>query len=685
MKRLFLFVLLVGFTGIVIAQSDKLVCKDLKNLDLLDAPLEELMDISFVTSASQQAACSNEAANIVTLISNEEILNRGARDLTDVLQLIPGFAPGMSISGVVGMGIRGISADEGKMSVFIDGIMLTEQIFSSTAMGGRFPIELIDSVEIIRGSSSIQNGNFAEMGVINIITKNAKQAKGLAVTTDYGRFERGEARKNINVAAGKIFDDLEISFSGKANESQRSDRIYTDAHGASFDMANNSQFDSLYGNLNFKYKEFNLRFLSDEYNVESRDGYADSMSDKNSYLSSSFKTQATKLDFEHLFNANFKINSNVDFSRQTPWAGKINFDDNRPSKTFPKTVVNHYKFNGKATWMVDSGSYVTLGNSYQIDDYAMPASSYGITPNNPEQNLLFTDYTAYVESVYKTNWADILVGGRFDVYNKFGTNFAPRAALTKQLDEFHYKLLYTHAFHVPTGGGYALNMAFNQNHKDENNKQLGKFNPESTNTYEMEVGYQFTRNLDVIANVFYTHIDNLFTYAFDEDYDDYYFNAKHQATYGIESTVKYKNSTVGNFDFNYSFYASAKNSEPMSYQAINQNGEVIHPAMNLGFPTHKATLNHTFNFTSNFSFNHNLIFMSDRFGYSGTELQHYKPEWIYNTYFRYQNMPIKGAEIGLGLYDVFNARYQYIQQYNGLHPPLPAESRELMLRLSYKF
>jgi hypothetical protein len=48
-------------------------------------------------------------------------------------------------------------------------------------------------------------------------------------------------------------------------------------------------------------------------------------------------------------------------------------------------------------------------------------------------------------------------------------------------------------------------------------------------------------------------------------------------------------------------------------------------------------------------------------------------------------MPIQGTEIGLGLYDVFNARYQYVQQYNGSHPALPAEALELMLRLSYKF
>ncbi|MDD5215468.1 MAG: TonB-dependent receptor plug domain-containing protein, partial [Methylococcales bacterium] len=205
-----------------------LVCKNLDSLDVEETSLEQLMDVPIVLNASQQAACTNEAANVVTLLSSEDILNGGARDLVDLLQRVPGFTFGVGINNTLGIGVRGIQADEGKMSLFVDGIMLTERRFGTTPFGGQFPIEQIDHIEIIRGSSSIMNGNFAEMGIINIVTKNAKQANGLAITTDYGRFERGEARKNINVAAGKIFDDLEVSFSGKANESQRSDRIYTD-------------------------------------------------------------------------------------------------------------------------------------------------------------------------------------------------------------------------------------------------------------------------------------------------------------------------------------------------------------------------------------------------------------------------------------------------------------------------
>ncbi|MDD5754752.1 MAG: TonB-dependent receptor plug domain-containing protein, partial [Methylococcales bacterium] len=674
--KIIIYAMIIFGCGIARAEQN-LTCKDMKNLDVEDVSIEQLMEIPIFFGASQQAACTKEAANIVNSISGEQILTSGARDLVDVLRLIPGFTFGVNMTNEIGVGIRGIQADEGKMSVFVDGIMLTERRFGTTAFGGRFPIENIDRIEIIRGSSSITNGNFAEMGVINIITKNAKQADGLAVTTDYGRFERGEARKNINVTAGKIFDEIEVSFSGKANESQRSDRIYTDAHQNSFDMANNSQLASLYGNLGLKYKDFKIRLLSDEYNIESLDGFADAIAAKNTYLKNEFNTYAANLNFEHEFNPNFKVNSEFDFSRQSPWERSKYYSNGTSPVLQEKVLVDHYKFDIKATWITETGSYFALGNTYKMDDYSHIVSDFkGTLP-------LFTDYTAYAEGVYKTGWVDILAGLRFDAYGQFGTNFAPRLAFTKQFEKFHYKLLYTHAFHAPTGGDYQMNLEYNQN--NALGRHVNNLRPELTHSYEMELGYVLLNNLEIVSNVFYTQVNHIFNYSFDENLDDYYVNSKELSTYGMETGLKYKNTILGRFDLNYSFYQTARNTASAYYQATNQNGVVIHPNMNLGFPTHKATLNHTFNFTQDLSFNHNLIFFSDRFGYSGSELTHYKPDWIYNAYFRYQNMPIKGFEIGLGLYDAFNARYQYVQQFNGSHPALPAESRELMLRLSYKF
>ncbi len=671
------FLAVVAFYKMAKAETN-LVCKDIAQVDAIDVPLEELMDLPIVLSASQQASCTNEAANVVTLLNSEDILNSGARDLVDLLQRVPGFTFGVGINNTLGIGVRGIQADDGKMSVFVDGIMLTERRFGTTPFGGQFPLEQIDHIEIIRGSSSIMNGNFAEMGIINIITKNAKQANGLAVTTNYGRFERGEARKNVSVAAGKIFDELEISFSGKTNESQRSDRIYTDAHQNSFDMAGNSQLDSLYGNLDLKYKDFNLRFLVNKYNVESHDGYADWMEAKNEFTSNAFNTYAADLDFEHSFSPNFKINSEFNFSRQSPWERRRHYEDGKTATALQeKVIVDHYEFDANATWMSDAGSYLAVGNSYKMDNYSHIVSDFkGSLPT-------FMDYTAYAEGVYKTKFVDVLLGLRFDEYNLFGANLAPRLALTKQIDDFHYKLLYTHAFHAPTGGNYQMNLEYNQNNIF--GRHIAPPASEKTYSYEVELGYLIAKNLEVVTNAFYTQIEDILTYSFDENFDDFYKNTKGIETYGVETTLKYKNTKLGHFDWNYSFYASARNTAPSYYQVTNQDGIQLYPRLNLGFPTHKVTFNHTFNITSDLSFNHNLIFFSDRFGYSGSELKHYKPDWIYNAYFRYQNMPIKGAEIGLGLYDVFNSRYQYAQQYNGAHPPLPAESRELMLRFSYQF
>lgn len=671
-KRIHFIALTSLFNTHVVFAQPNLTCQGVP-ADIENTSIEELMAIPVFLSASQQASCTNEAANIVNTISGEEILSSGARDLIDVLQRVPGFTFGLNMTNEVNLGIRGIQADEGKMSVLVDGIMLTEQRFGTTAFGGHFPIEQIDHIEIIRGASSMKNGNFAEMGVINIITKNAKQAQGAALTTSYGRFERGDARQTISLSAGQTFDDLEVSFSGKANESQRSDRIYTDAHQNRLDMANNSQLDSLYGNLGIKYHDIKLRFLADDYHIESRDGFADTLMPPDQLLKNTFSTYATNAGYEHEFDPHVKVNAAFDFSRQSPWERSTHYSHG--ARTLDeKVLIDHYKFDTKATFIADSGSYIALGNSYQMDDYSHIVSNFkGTLP-------LFTDYVAYAEAVYKTPWADVLVGGRFDAYGQFGTNWQPRFALTKQLDKFHYKLLYTHAFHVPTGGDYQMNLEYNQT--NQLHQMIPALRPEKAKNYETEIGYTFSNNLAVTANVFYTQIQQIFNYSFDRNFDDYYINATEQSTYGVESMLRYKHSLLGHFDLNYAFYQSAKNTAANYYQVTNATGDVLHPSMNLGFPTHKSTFNHTLYFSTDFSFNHTVIFFSDRYGAGNI---HYGPEWIYNTYLRYQNLPIKGAEVGLGLYDVFNAHWQYVQQFNGGHRALPAETRELMLRLSYKF
>lgn len=665
-------------TQTVQADNTSSSCKSISIADLVpsasdhknEEDLLKIFDMP-VSTATYQATCAKQAASIVTVISGEEILNMGARDLIDVLRLVPGFDFGVDVSNVVGLGIRGIQAHEGKVSVFIDGISITEHRFGTTAFGNHFPVDGIDRIEIIRGPGSIRHGNFAEMGVINIITKSAADINGVKISANYGHFQRGEARQNINLMAGKKWDDWEVSFSGKYGMAHRSDRIYTGSNNVSFDMVGENELDSRQGNLNIKYKDFSLRLLVDEYTVNSKDRFT--AVQPNRSVTNKFNTYAADLNYSHNFTDNIKLEAQAYFSRQSSWERTA--ITNNISVLRERVYADYYKFNLKSTFATDNGDYLVFGGSFTQDEF---------TPHVTDINTslpAFRNYTLYLEGLYKTDWVDVLAGLRFDSYNLYGANFAPRIALTKSFDKFHFKALYSHAFRIPTGGNYQLNEEYNQINSSGN--RVTQVQPEKNRTAEIELGYNVFDNLDLTLNLFRIENKNIILYQVDSNNDDFYINGKALDTQGIEAGLHFKDKRIGYLDLNYSYYQSVRNTAE-HYQIINSQGQ-IDKNRNIGFATHKVTANALAQISPNFSVNQTLIFLSDRYGYSGSQLVHYQPTWIYNLYFRYQNLLTKGLDVGLGIYDVFNQQHEYVQPYNGQHPALPAPSRELMLNMSYTF
>lgn len=377
----FKFSYVVGLLFILTNNSfaaKKLACEEFSEPDdnVENFQLAELMEVPIIKSASQEAECLKSAASVVSSISGDELLTMGARDLVDALELIPGFNFGGIIFNTVGLGVRGVQSDEGKLSVLMDGIMLTEQRFGTTVFGSHFPVEQIDRIEIIRGPGSILHGNFAELGVINIITKQGHQLNGGAVSGSYGRFERGEARKNSVVTLGKQWDDFETSFYGKFNESHRSDRLYHDASGNAFDMSENNKLNSLLGSLKLRYKKLNLQFLVDEYSVDSRDSAGDKITASDRFTRNTFTTYASKLSYQYVINSNLKVDAGFDYSHQTPWKRTRVYVDGQPELLREKVTLDHYNLNLKTSFVADEGHYLVVGNSFQFDEYQLEKSGF---------------------------------------------------------------------------------------------------------------------------------------------------------------------------------------------------------------------------------------------------------------------------------------------------------------------
>ena len=121
-----------------------------------------------VVSAAPGGALTSQIASSVSLVSADEIDNRGAQVATDVLRGLPGTEINQSggRGSVTSAFIRGGDSDYNL--VMIDGIEMND-------FGGGFdlsplPAEGVEQVEVIRGPESALYGSNAVAGVINIET-----------------------------------------------------------------------------------------------------------------------------------------------------------------------------------------------------------------------------------------------------------------------------------------------------------------------------------------------------------------------------------------------------------------------------------------------------------------------------------------------------------------------------------
>src|SRR4051812_39011732 len=81
-------------------------------VDVKDLSLEDLLNAD-TTVATLKSTSVRRAPGVLTVVTRDEIVNAGARDLVDVLRLVPGFTFGLDVQGVVGLGFRGTWAHEG--------------------------------------------------------------------------------------------------------------------------------------------------------------------------------------------------------------------------------------------------------------------------------------------------------------------------------------------------------------------------------------------------------------------------------------------------------------------------------------------------------------------------------------------------------------------------------------------
>jgi outer membrane receptor for ferrienterochelin and colicins len=178
-----------------------------------DDDLEAMLEQSVVTTASQTAETKATAPATTSVITAEEIRRHGIRSLNEALNYLSlGMFTTNPLHGVEA-GARGVlvTADFGNhILLLVDGHAVNEPYGGSASLdrGLGVPIELIDHVEVVLGPGSVLYGSNAMLGVVNVVTKRAKDYRGIRIIADSELVTWGK----LAIGAGTVFDALGRTF-----------------------------------------------------------------------------------------------------------------------------------------------------------------------------------------------------------------------------------------------------------------------------------------------------------------------------------------------------------------------------------------------------------------------------------------------------------------------------------------
>jgi iron complex outermembrane recepter protein len=187
----------------VMAQTDQ-ATTDIGTLKKLG--FEELFNVEIIT-VSRRPERLVDAASAIQIITAEEIRRSGASSLPEALRLASNLQVAQTNSYNWAISARGFNAvTANKLLVLIDGRTVYTPLFSGVFWDAQHVmLEDIDRIEVISGPGATLWGANAVNGVINIITKSARETQGGLVSVGAGSFLKGFGNGRYG---GRIGDDL---------------------------------------------------------------------------------------------------------------------------------------------------------------------------------------------------------------------------------------------------------------------------------------------------------------------------------------------------------------------------------------------------------------------------------------------------------------------------------------------
>jgi iron complex outermembrane recepter protein len=185
-----------------------------------------LTDLPVIFSVTRLPQALADTPGAVTVLDREMIRQSGARELADLLRLVPGYlVSGWNGANPVGLYHSVLDEFGTRNQVLIDGRSVYSNFYQGDTHRGTMSVVLedVERIEVLRGSNSAAYGANAFLGVINIVTRHAAETQGAMVAVTSGDNDVADAMARIGWAS----ESANASF--RLSAGQRTDSGYLNA------------------------------------------------------------------------------------------------------------------------------------------------------------------------------------------------------------------------------------------------------------------------------------------------------------------------------------------------------------------------------------------------------------------------------------------------------------------------
>jgi iron complex outermembrane receptor protein len=521
-----------------------------------------------VVTASKIEEHVDKTIATTTVITQDDIAHIGARNLLDILRLVPGIGITQTQFGWREIEVRGVKTlTSEKVQIMLNGHPLDHNLqhAGSIWVYDDLPVDTIKRVEVVRGPGSALYGANAFLAVINIITQNAKDLNGLHTSAGWGSFDTQQYRASW----GKQFNnsaEAALHFN------------FTDTNGINSPIsADSSSVQGLSSSAPGK-----SQLTEGRYDLEWQLGYQDFKLDGryinkkagtffgNSNILGDDRTQQDYNDYFLRLSRTWKIQDNLTVDTQI-FHDFFSYDNTwqYAPALFARTGLQDTRTGGEiqANYHINDTQTLISGFSYAEEQQDNLIDESGSDPAHLSPALSVTEerkrsrWGVYIEDVWDplTN-IRLTLGARYDRYSDFGGTFNPRMGFNWEvIKNYSLKFSYGTAYRAPAFGELGL---------VNNPVLLGnpKLKPEEVKTFEAGIIAHPVTGLTTQATYYHSAINQIISLVPGQTTISRYDNNGNLLAEGVELETRY--------DFNGSLEGSYVSANHILQHSIELNRQL---------------------------------------------------------------------------------------------------------------